>query len=503
MSIKFQQCPKFPFVGQTFDVELWLVNEGGKLQMRHEVPFTIKLGFEGETEASCDLLEVVSGSRKIETNGKCFLKVRLLDVSASFGDSKFVFSASPLLAEHSLVSRGVSSPMTCIRHRLVVENKAQLPTLWFKDKGGKNNCIEMVVKLSDERGLAVGRSIPLKLQLCYSSGEAVPRQNILELSRESKLQISEGFATLKVRINEVSMRHDGKCFSFLISPDTLRDPKSADISPVVCGHVEVRSKITAPKNKRGLDEEELDMNEEDESPSKRKRGENQQCLNPAPNSQNPHKQQQQVRFDLPPHNVNKLNPNNKLNNKPTNEYNSPLFPVSTPTPSSLSSLRSSSAIPTKPPLHQPSDSLPALPAMQESSEMTEHLIEWTMKALSTLDQIRWTKTGQEKLTERPLFTMSNPNKLIEDLFESYDKLSHIHPSLPVHTSCKSDSDCGLKEESCYSPNSLMMVRVESEDNNSSSSNENDFSDFGNLGHLEDAVYPENSLSLSMGIAGYL
>eukprot|EP00604_Paraphysomonas_vestita_P001076 CAMPEP_0174817710 /NCGR_PEP_ID=MMETSP1107-20130205/208_1 /TAXON_ID=36770 /ORGANISM="Paraphysomonas vestita, Strain GFlagA" /LENGTH=263 /DNA_ID=CAMNT_0016028665 /DNA_START=67 /DNA_END=859 /DNA_ORIENTATION=+ len=253
MNLKFQQCPRFPFLGQTFEIEIWLVNDCGKLQMRNEVPFTIKLGFEDESEASCDLFEVVGGNRKIEMNGKCRLKVRLLDVSASFGDSKFVFLVNPLLSEHSFISRGVSSPMTCIRHRLVVENRTQLPTLWFKDKGGKHNCIEIIVKLSDEKGQAVCRSIPLKLQLCYSTGEVVSRQNILDLSRESKLQINEeGYASLKVRINEVSMRHDGRCFSFLISPDTLKDPKSADISPVNCCHVEVRSKITIPKNKRGL-----------------------------------------------------------------------------------------------------------------------------------------------------------------------------------------------------------------------------------------------------------
>ena len=575
MNFKFQQCPRYPFVGQTFEIELWLVNDCGKLQMRHEVPFTIKLGFEDESEASCDLFEVVGGNRRIEMNGKCQLKVKLLDVSASFGDSKFVFFATPLLAEHNFVSRGVSSSMTCIRHRLVVENRSQIPTLWFKDKGGKTNCIEMVVKLSDERGQAVVRPVPLKLQLCYSTGEVVSRQNILALSRESKLQINEeGYATLKVRINEVSMRHDGKCFSFLISPDTLKDPKSADISSVCCCHVEVRSKITTPKNKRGLDEEDLDANEEEEeNPTKRKRNETSQLHLNSNSNLHSKSHPQSINSNL------KINSNSNFNSQQPQQLKQQKhstvrfeLPPSISISSSISSISSSSSSSCPIKQQTPHETLNSIPQLNSTSnsnsnsnEMTEHLVAWAMKALMTLDQIKWTETGREKVMEklkngdsteasRPLFTMSNPNKLIEELVESYDKLSHIHPNLPSHTSCKRVVGCDLNEEKCcshyncncnfnynYSDCDVVVgdcnnnwKNNNSDDNNnnnnhncnncnncnnqnnlndSSYSNysnnssdegdEEDTSDFDDLGQLEDAIYPENSLSLSMGIADYL
>jgi hypothetical protein len=318
--------------------------------------------------------------------------VRLLDVSASYGDAKFVFQATPLLDEHSYIGRGYSVPMSCVRHRLIVENRSQLPSLWYKDIGGKQNCIEILVKLIDEQNKPVRRSIPLRLQLCYSNGEVVTRQNILEISKDSKLQINEtdGFATLRVRINEVSMRHDGRNFSFCISPDTLKDPNSADVSPVSCSHVEVRSKITVPKNKRGF-EETLNTTSAPIAPS----------LPPTPLPRAPpsysHTPPKTVDHELD-------SPSKK---KRTVHFGEGAIAPPHPTP------------------------------LSSDAGLTGDLIQWTMSALETLHHIKWVETGREKIFERtsegaaveisrPVFTIANPNELIEQLFVSYQHLSRLH-----------------------------------------------------------------------------
>jgi hypothetical protein len=484
LHIKFHQCPRYSFVGQTFDLELWLVNESGKLQLKQEVPFTIKLAFEGESssDSGCDnLLEVVGGSRKIEQNGKCQLKVKVLDVSASFGDARFVLQASPLLSEHSFVGRGVSSALSCIRHRLVVENRSQLPSLWYKDKGGKQNCIEIVVKLSDERGQAVRRSIPLKLQLCYSTGEVVTRANILEISRDSKLLINEdGFATLRVRINEVSMRHDGRTFSFCISPDTLKDPSSADVSPISCSHVEVRSKITIPKNKRSLEEME-DSSSSSPLPLPLPPSTHAQSASgfgsqhPRPNS-NP-----QPHMDRPPQHNHLACGDDAGEESPSKKKRTVRF---SETSSSVCAMGS-----------------------RVSPALTGDLVQWTMSALETLNRIKWTETGREKVIERtcegssvemsrPVFAISNPNDLIEELLSSYERLSDVHPELPLRPTTVRDVDvsgasagAAQELEKAYGPLSHSPTF-----NFSTAADAVDPTDFANLPLLDDATYPENSLS---------
>jgi hypothetical protein len=417
--LKFHSSQRYPFINQIFEIELWLVNEMGKLQIRNEVPFTIKLGFEGEVDSSCDhLLEVVSGSRRIESNGKCLLKVKLLDLSASYGDNKFVFQATPLLDEHSYIRKGYSTPMSCIRHRLIVENRSQLPSLWFKDVGGKQNCIEIVVKLIDDQNKPVHRSIPLKLQLCYANGELVSRQNILDISKDSRLQINDidGSTTLRVRITEVSMRHDGRNFSFCISPDTLKDPNSADVSPVNCSQVEVRSKVTIPKNKRGFEE----------------------TLNPLPPST-------PLLSPTAPSHAPPLSYLHHTTHQQQDELDSPS--------KKKRSVHFGEEIPTHP------------TALPSTAGLTGDLIQWTMSALETLNHIKWIETGREKIIERtsegsvveisrPVFTISNPNDLIEQLFSRYEHLSHLYPQLPSSASPPSPICSGSAEQdptSCCTP----------------------------------------------------
>jgi hypothetical protein len=461
LQFRFQSCPRYPFVGQIFDLEIWLVNDSsGKLRQPalqpDEIPFALQLKLDGDQNTSHydHLFEVVSGIRKIHSNGKCQLKVKFLDVSASYGDAKFQFVAKPLVNEQNYIRQGISTPMACIRHRLVVENRTQLPSLWYKDKGGKQNCIEIVVKLSDEKGLAVRRPIPLKLQLCYSTGEIVNRQNILEISRDSRLQINEdGFATLRVRINEVSMRHDGRTFSFCVSPDIMKDPNSADISPITCSHVEVRSKKTLPKKR---DAEEM----ENATPSSSSR-------NLFPPSASP----------IYPHNLNIHRCPQPNNRRSDDDEESPL---------KKKRISWSSA--------SPLTSTPTSTSSTTTSELTDDLIQWTMSALETLKQIKWTETGHEKITERtcegssveisrPVFSISNPNNLINELLSSYEQLSHAHPQLPAVTPSPS-----------LSPNTGTTTSVTTlPEGPVAASASEDSTQFDNLPPL-DFNFPENSLS---------
>jgi len=171
-----------------------------------------------------------------DTNGCCRLSLSFCELSAAHDCRKFV-----LLAQHgSLI--GVSTPMMSVRYRLESQTSMS-PIIWFKDRGGKKNCIEVPVRLVSSQGTNVtGVYCPIKVELIYSDGESVPDQSLLDL-RESRLLIQNGICSMRIKIKEVSMRHKGKLFALKISPDILKAPNTKEISCTVSSFIEVRSKI--------------------------------------------------------------------------------------------------------------------------------------------------------------------------------------------------------------------------------------------------------------------
>ena len=92
----------------------------------------------------------------------------------------------------------------------------------YKEEGGKDKCIELQIVLVDAESKQVrNRKVPLKATLVYYRGQffsqqtivPVIQQSILALSPESRFMIDEnGDGIIKMRINEVSTRHQGQMF---------------------------------------------------------------------------------------------------------------------------------------------------------------------------------------------------------------------------------------------------------------------------------------------------
>lgn len=127
----------------------------------------------------------------------------------------------------------------------------------FKDEGGKDKCIELIAHIVDENEVAVrGReTVPLMATLIYENGLVVPQQNILQISPDSKAYIDTYEpARIKLRINEVSMRHLGQAFQLKLHPDVIQLPSAGDICPALSVPVEVKSKRNKEvKRKEGFD----------------------------------------------------------------------------------------------------------------------------------------------------------------------------------------------------------------------------------------------------------
>ena len=146
-----------------------------------------------------------------------------------------------------------SQPMTVVLHKLSLDSCLdEWQKTWYNQMGGDKNCIKLVVNVLDAKGKVdrKRRNLPLRVVLLHDDDESsmVRSQNILVVSEDSQLSTEKGTAVIKVRVTEVSRRHQNKPFKFRIEPDGTKDPLSMDVQSVVSPGVMVLSKIT-PKVK--------------------------------------------------------------------------------------------------------------------------------------------------------------------------------------------------------------------------------------------------------------
>lgn len=229
-------------------------------------------GDKARTPVEKPVMEVDPCSPRLGRNGKASFRVRFTDVSMNFDNRDFRLevsvvggqaglrpkdvgsnaagavvacaSSSSCSSDKFYVAPVVSDRMTVVRHRLRIRSETQPPTVWYKDEGGRDKCIEVMVDLVDSEGRRVhGQEVPLKVALLYEDLQCVGKQDILKLSSESRQAIDHtGTATLRLRIEDVSKNHQSKGFVIQVGPDVQHAPLNSDISPDTSTSVSVRSK---------------------------------------------------------------------------------------------------------------------------------------------------------------------------------------------------------------------------------------------------------------------
>ena len=156
----------------------------------------------------------------------------------------------------------MSLPMFIVRYKLVIIEENKAPYVWYKDEGGRDKCIDLVIELRNHKDevvtgniyhnntntitlmLLLDRVVPLKATLMYApDGATVSIQQILIVSPESKLTVNGNTkGNIRFRISEVSSRHRGQLFQILVSPDVSQAPTAADIAPSFSMSIDVKSK---------------------------------------------------------------------------------------------------------------------------------------------------------------------------------------------------------------------------------------------------------------------
>jgi hypothetical protein len=252
------------FVNKVFDIPICIVDEYEKFfNTKDSIYFAVRAEFESSATCPHTLFEVV-GETNVVKNGSGTISLVIKDVTMNYENKRIVFILSAIKNDYNPINieELVLPPIQCIRHELVIFEENKGPSyVWYKDEGGKDKCIVLTIRIHDSDGNAVrNRKVPLKATLMYHNGGPVPLQNILALSPDSRLFVDNFDGVIKLRINEVSTRHQGQMFQVAVSPDISQAPSAADISSTMCVPIDVKSKRNNHRDKekanaglRGID----------------------------------------------------------------------------------------------------------------------------------------------------------------------------------------------------------------------------------------------------------
>ena len=141
---------------------------------------------------------------------------------------------------------------------------------WYKDEGGKENCIEARVHIVDKTGAKVKLSyaLPLAVSAHYESTQreatSLTKESIavllpMENGSQAEIDQSTGEGYLRVRFNEVSSKHGQQDFSICCLP--FAEAADDRLRHIGCGYstgVKVKSKRHVARRKQALAQAQAD-----------------------------------------------------------------------------------------------------------------------------------------------------------------------------------------------------------------------------------------------------
>lgn len=263
--------PKHPFVRVWFPVKVSLVDQRRQPKSGIALQLHVELFYEDGTLVPNQpkQLEVHGHDEArpilLTPTGSVDLKLRILSCSNAHEGKAFYlrFSGAPVPFNGQPQSQGVtimpctSAHLWVVRHRIRITQ--QPPSAWYKDEGGRDNCINISGLLVDEHEQPVqGREVPLKVVLAYEGEDTteVKQQNILKIPQETLPKVDKfGKIILRVRIEEVSKNHQKQAFVVRIAPDTDYSSENGDISADITTPITVLSKRNKRRPKGGQDDD--------------------------------------------------------------------------------------------------------------------------------------------------------------------------------------------------------------------------------------------------------
>jgi hypothetical protein len=206
-------------------------------------------------------IEGQANSFNLPESHRLTLSVRIMEATISNQGTVLKFTAQNSQGRFLALLR--SNPIRCVEYGLVVEDdfpdnydiapgQSASERFFYNAKGGRDKGIKFKISLQDaDHNVCPNDDMELKLTLLYEgiNQTKVDNQQILQADQK-KIQLSNGEAIVKLRIMEVSQKHQGKRFRIKFEGVNVSGEMS-DVAPCVSEPIEVRSKINF-KNKRNI-----------------------------------------------------------------------------------------------------------------------------------------------------------------------------------------------------------------------------------------------------------
>jgi len=217
-------------------------------------PLSVQLVFEDgqqiDTESNQNNIKFKTSPKDlyIDSKGSCHFTVHI-DTYSMFHDNrafKLVFNLGDSATRH--IRPCETKPFRLVKHRLEIVTEPD--DTFFKDEGGRANCLHCKILLKDcKKSVVKNRDIPLTAKLVYEDMSlAQSSRDILEVLTQN-LQLKKGQSAVDFRINEVSKNHNKRAFRVLFECKSS-DALYHDISSCVTTKIMVKSKRTKKKGPR-------------------------------------------------------------------------------------------------------------------------------------------------------------------------------------------------------------------------------------------------------------
>ncbi|KAK8799642.1 hypothetical protein WA158_006190 [Blastocystis sp. Blastoise] len=253
MKIQVSPLPDFVFLEQSFPVSLTLLNEESNCLVIGQTPVVhVYLCY---TDMNNNYVRVLSRNQiiSIDTVNLQFSKEGILSFNMSVNELSVAhenrsFSIQIKCEDNVQIEDGFSTSFKCVRYKLSVDYDVE-NNIWYKDEGGKKNCITLHIRLLDVDDKIVSldnadhRLIPLTYDLQYDAPESLPvnRQLLKVLDDKSEIGLN-GECDCHLRIEDVSKNHQQRKFIINILPNYYNFPQNWDIAPVSTPPILVKSK---------------------------------------------------------------------------------------------------------------------------------------------------------------------------------------------------------------------------------------------------------------------
>jgi hypothetical protein len=256
-------------VGSVVELSVSLCSDSGRLVPGIDVPFQVVMkrkddptspAFNGSIQILNPEALRVCGS----TGAAPPVRVLLVQCSEY---SNMVLTINPTDSSQTNVASSSTNPFQVVRSRLEIFNESEIKKSWYKDEGGKDNQIELDVRLvnSSMETDVTRTSMKLRCFLRYENGEDAkeaekrpkkkssnskktpPKKEdpLFTVSNDTNLYLDDkGRCRIKCRIGQVSSNH-GQNFQIWVAPDFYQSSiLNQDVSPAHTPAITVKSKIS-------------------------------------------------------------------------------------------------------------------------------------------------------------------------------------------------------------------------------------------------------------------